>query len=214
MLAILIRTCIIFGSLTLVLRLMGKRQVGELEVSDLVPTLLLSEVAVLPIDNIDIPLAHALVPMVLLFSLEVIITFAKTKWNPLKKIFESKPVFLIQRGKLNQRALADNRITLDELLGECRAQGIGDITQLYYAILEQDGKLSLLERTKNGKETGIAHPLIIDGALQEDSIREANMTEQEVLGLAYQSGHKPKNIFLLQCDDAGNTYCIPREKHP
>ena len=90
--------------------------------------------------------------------MEIIITFLKTKWNPLKKIFESKPVFLIRRGVLNQKELERNRISVNEFLGELRMQGISVLTDAYYAILEQDGKLSVVKRAKPGEEEkGLSH---------------------------------------------------------
>lgn len=213
MITILLRTIIIYISLTIVLQLMGKRQVGELEISDLVPTLLLSEVAALPIDDTDIPLAHAIIPMLFLFSAEVIITFAKTKWNPLKKIFEGHPVFLIEKGRVNQKALADNRISVEEFLGACRLQGVADISRLFYAILEQDGKLSLLERAKPGEaECGMAHALIIDGSIQEKNGLLLGLSRGDILSLAKGQGYQPEEIFLLQQDDAGAVLCIPKSE--
>ncbi len=213
MISIFIRTGIIYAVLTVVLRLMGKRQVGELEVSDLIPTLLLSEIAALPIDDTDIPLAHALIPMAFLFGVEIIVTFAKTKWNPLKKVFEGKPIFLIEKGKINQTALGESRISIDELLGECRIQGIGDICEVYYGILEQDGKISLLKRKPpNETETGMAHPLILDGTIQEKAGEKLGLDMEAICHLAKERGYSPKDIFILQQDDLGKTVCIPKER--
>ena len=99
MFSIFARVIIIYFLITLVLRIMGKRQVGELELSELVTTLLLSEIAALPVDDPDIPFSHAVIPMLLIFTLEIVVTYLKTKCNPLKRIFESKPVFIIEKGK-------------------------------------------------------------------------------------------------------------------
>ena len=213
MVSIFFRTLVIYISLTVVLRLMGKRQVGELEVSDLIPTLLLSEVAALPIDDTDIPLSHALIPMVFLFAAEVIVTFAKTRWNPLKKVIESEPIFLIERGIINQRALGENRISINEFLGECRVQGIGDVSELYYAILEQDGKMSLLKKADPAHgEAGLAHPLILDGEVQDDAARRLKMDGDAIERLGRQNGYAVEDIFLLQQNDEGQVICIPKER--
>ena len=136
MISLLFRTLLIYLFLTMILRLMGKRQVGEMEISELVTTLLLSEIAALPMEDTDIPVLHALVPILAIVALEIIITYLKTKWNPLKKIFESQPVFLIRRGVLNQTELERNRISVNEFLGELRMQGVSVLTDAYYAILE------------------------------------------------------------------------------
>lgn len=212
MASILFRTIIIYFLLTFTLRIMGKRQVGEMELSELVTTLLLSEIAALPIDDPDIPFLHAIIPVLLIFSLEVIITFCKTKFDPLKRIFESKPVFLIERGILNQKELAKNRISINEFLGELRIQGIADIHDAYYAILEQDGKLSVVKRSNSpGPETGIAHPLVTDGTINPEAASRLSMNEEQVRALCRTEGVDVEDVFLLQKDDAGTVRFIKRE---
>ncbi len=212
MVALFFRTIIIYFLLTFTLKVMGKRQVGELQISELVTTLLLSEIAALPIDDPDIPLLHAVVPILLIFSLEVIVTFLKSRFNPLKHIFEGKPTFLIERGVLNQEELARNRITMSEFISECRVQGVGDIFTIYYAILEQDGKLSVIERAKNGeKEVGIAHPLVLDGEISRDAAAHLGLTDDCIYQMCKAEGGTPESFFLLQMDDGGMIRSIKKE---
>ncbi len=212
MASLFFRTIIIYFLLTFTLRIMGKRQVGELQISELVTTLLLSEIAALPIDDTDIPLLHAIVPILLIFSMEIIITFLKSRWNPLKHIFEGKPTFIIERGVLNQAELSKNRITLSEFISECRVQGVGDIFHIYYAILEQDGKLSIIERAKSGDtECGIAHPLVIDGELCPEAIEKLQLTETIVKNMCRAEGVDIEDMFLLQVDDANTVHAIRKE---
>ena len=136
MASIFIRSIIIYVFLGFSLKMMGKRQIGELEVGELVSTLVVSEVAVLPIADPDVPLLNAIVPIVLVVCLEIIISSVKNKSEKLKKCIEGEPVFLIFRGKLIQSALADNRMSVNELLCEVRMQGIANINDVYYAVLE------------------------------------------------------------------------------
>lgn len=212
MISLLFRTLLIYLFLTMILRLMGKRQVGEMEISELVTTLLLSEIAALPMEDTDIPVLHAAVPILAIVALEIIITFLKTKWNPLKKIFESKPVFLIRRGVLNQKELERNRISVNEFLGELRMQGVSVFTDAYYAILEQDGKLSVVKRAKPGEEEkGLSHPLISDGQINKNALDDLNMTEETVKTLCLAEGTTPEDVFLLLRDDAGGIICIRKE---
>ena len=194
------------------LRLMGKRQVGEMEVSELVTTLLLSEIAALPMEDTDFPVLYAIVPILVIFTFEVIITFLKTKWNPLKKIFESKPVFLIRRGVLDQKELGKNRISLGELLSELRIQGISTYGDAYYAILEQNGKLSVVKRAKPDEtEKGISHTLVSDGKISKETMKDLGLTEENVIALCRAEGATPEEIFLLLRDDAGTVTCIKKE---
>ncbi len=211
MAALFFRTILIYFLLTLALRIMGKRQVGELEISELVTTLLLSEIAALPIDDPDIPLLHAVVPILLIFSIEIIITHLKSRWNPLKRIFESKPTFLIERGVLRQDELLKNRITVSEFISACRIQGVSDIFNIYYAILEQDGKLSVMQRAKAGEEEcGIAHPLILDGEIEEETVTKLGLSREQLDGICLAEGADAKDLFLLQIDDAGAVKSIKK----
>ncbi|MDD6980993.1 MAG: DUF421 domain-containing protein [Clostridia bacterium] len=213
MISLFFRTFLLFAFLTLMLRLMGKRQVGEMEVSELVTTLLLSEIAALPMEDTDFPVLYAIVPILVIFSFEVIITFLKTKWNPLKKLFESKPVFLIKRGVLDQKELGKNRISLGELLSELRIQGISTYGDAYYAILEQNGKLSVVKRAKPDEtEKGISHTLVSDGKLSKEAMKDLGLTEENVLALCRAEGATPEEIFLLLRDDAGTVTCIKKEE--
>lgn len=213
MISLFFRTFLLFAFLTLMLRLMGKRQVGEMEVSELVTTLLLSEIAALPMEDTDFPVLYAIVPILVIFSFEVIITFLKTKWNPLKKLFESKPVFLIKRGVLDQKELGKNRISLGELLSELRIQGIATYGDAYYAILEQNGKLSVVKRAKPDEtEKGISHTLVSDGKLSKEAMKDLGLTEENVLALCRAEGVTPEEIFLLLRDDAGTVTCIKKEE--
>ena len=212
MATIFFRTLFIYALLSLMLRLMGKRQVGELEVSELVTTFLLSEIAALPIDDPDIPLLYAVVPILLLFSIEVMLTFLKTKWNPLKTLLESKPVYLLERGKLNQSALAQTRISVEELLGALREKGYSDVENLYYIILEQNGHLSVFEREQANVQSGISHALVIDGEVKEETLRKLGIGQAKLEQLCAQTGVTADRLFLLQVDDAGKIAYIKKEE--
>ena len=213
MFSIFARVIIIYFLITLVLRIMGKRQVGELELSELVTTLLLSEIAALPVDDPDIPFSHAVIPMLLIFTLEIVVTYLKTKCNPLKRIFESKPVFIIEKGRINQKELAKNRISIGELMGELRIQGITDIYDAYYAILEQNGKLSVVKRNPSQTpDPGLSHTLIADGEINEVAMQHLNMTKDDIISLCTSLGAPVKQVFLLLKDDAGTIRFVPKEE--
>lgn len=222
MFVIFFRSIILYLLLLFMFRFMGKRQVGELEISDLVTTLLLSEIAALPIDDPDIPLTYALVPILLIMCLEVITTWLETKYNPLKKLFQGKPIMLVSRGQVDINALRKMRITLNELISECRTQGIGDIRQVNYAILEPNGKLSVLPKAENspitpsylsnnGRDDGILHPLVIDGVVQKQILTKLSISEEKFYRLCKKEGGEAKDFFLLGIDDFGQSYAIKKE---
>ncbi len=153
MLTLLIRTVLIYIFLIVTLRLMGKRQIGELEVTDLIATLLLSEVASLPIADPSIPVSHALVPMVVLLTLEVISSLLLLRVPRLKKLLSATPTVLMEGGVLDRRALLDARLSIEELMSEVRQQGYADLENVDCAILEKNGKLTVLPKAKYAPPT-------------------------------------------------------------
>ena len=153
MVTVLFRTLVIYLILSVVVRLMGKRQIGELEVSDLVTTLLVSEIASLPVTNPEIPIFYALVPIVTLLVLEVAASFLLIKFPVLKKLFSAQPTILLRRGKLQPQALSDNRISCEEMMEEIRQQGYYDLSEIDEAILESNGKLTIVPKSDNASPT-------------------------------------------------------------
>ena len=187
---------------------MGKSQIGELEVSELVTTLLISEVASLPIADPDIPLMNAIIPILLVVSVEIIVSTLKNKSERLKKYIEGEPIFVIKRGVLIQRALKDNRISINELLCEMRTQGIGDIQDVHYAILEQNGKLSIL---KSGESERLAHAIIIDNEVIEKNLLSLGYSTGWLENELKRNGVELSEVFWMTVDDGGSTTIILQE---
>ena len=206
--SIFIRTIIIYFILTLVLKIMGKRQIGELEVNELVSTLLISEIAAMPISDNNIPLLSALVPIVFIATLEIFISALKNKWHGLKKVIEGKPVYIIYKGRLNQNILAENRISINEVLTEMRSQGIGNLSDIYYGILEQNGKLSFLK--SSDRET-VAHTIIIDGVPDYDNLRRLGYNEEWVYKILRSRKISLSDVFLMSITDDNELSIIKKE---
>jgi uncharacterized membrane protein YcaP (DUF421 family) len=187
---------------------MGKRQLGEMNVSELVSTLLVSEIASIPIDDPDIPLMNAIIPILLILSLEIILSTIKNKSEKMKEIVEGKPQYIIYKGRLLQKALKDNRISVNELLSELRAQGIGSIEDVYYAAVEQNGTLSVIKNTDNE----IAHPLIIDGQVLSENLRALGYDD---IWLTKQLGtmrKRAQEVFLMTVTDKGRIHLIAKDR--
>ena len=204
MLSIFIRTIIIYVVLNIMLKIMGKRQIGELEVNELVSTLLISESASAPITDGDVPMLYALIPILFICATEIVLAFIKNKLPLMKRAIEGKSVYIIYKGKLRQRVLAENRISINEILTEMRIQGIGDISEVEYGMLEQNGKVSLLKKADNA-----VHTLITDGELDRESMSELMMNEETVKNMIGE--RRINEVFLLTVDDNGQTHIIPKE---
>ena len=208
MASVLIRTVLIYGFLALAMKLMGKRQLGELETGELISALLISEIAALPIDNPDIPLSSAIFPTLLIITLEILLSFIKNKSNRLKRAVDGEPTFIIYKGRLRQDVLRENRISINEVLSELRVMGVGDIADADYVILEQNGKLSVLQKNRDR----MAHALIIDGEVNEATLRALGYNREWLNKRLAEASRKADEVFLLTVGDDGTINIIKEEK--
>ncbi len=223
MLTVLFRTVLIYALLIVVMRLMGKRQIGELEVSDLITTFLISEIATLPITEPEIPFLHAIVPIIILLTLEVVISMVLAKSPKLKNIFTARPATLIKDGVISQKEMSDARLSFDELFSELRSQSIDDISQIKYAILEQNGKITVIQKARfrqpsaeqlhlKPKESGLFHIIIEQGSVNKHGMTQLKLTESSVRSILKKKGLDIKDVYLMMINDAGETKIIPKEK--
>ena len=207
MLSIILRTLIVYALLTVSLKIMGKRQLGELDIGELVTTLLISEVAAIPIDDPDIPLLNAILPILVLFSIEIIISSLKNKSDKMKRIIEGVPSYIIYDGKLSQSALIQNRLSINEFLSQMRQMGIGDISEISYAVLEQDGRMSVFK-----KGDAVSHALIIDEVVQTNNLKRLGYNDEWLTKeLRKQKVHK-NDIFLMTVNDSGDVYILRKDR--
>lgn len=222
MITVAIRTFLIYLFLNIALRILGKRQIGELEIGELVSTLLLSELATTAISDPSVPLSFSLLPVLLIMSFELLTSDIKNRSPILKRIFEGSPGILIRRGVLDQNELRRMRISVEELLSAFRLQGVVSIADVYYAILEQNGQLSVVLRKEKEqptckelglsvKETGISHAVIVDGEIKREELRASGRTEAWLKGALHAQGVSPKEVFLFAVDDGGEVVCIPKK---
>lgn len=215
MLTILFRTVIIYVFLLIIMRLMGKRQIGELEISDLVTTFLLSEIASLPITDTNIPVAFAIIPMVILLTFEVVSSWVLSRFPFFKNFLSARPATLISDGRINRREMLAARLSLDELIGELRQNGISDISEVRYAILEQNGKISVIQNAKDKPvsvsqikvevcDNGMDRIIISDGSINKHSLKALGISELDVEQILQKKRLSRKEIYLMLMDDRKN----------
>ena len=200
MATVLLRTVIIYFIFTISVRLVGKRQIGELQLSEFVTMLMLSELAINCIQDISFPMSYSLLPMIFLLCSEVIISFLITKSRKMKNLFLGAPNIIIKEGILNQRELAKQRMSINELLSELRLKDIDDISKVDYAIIEPNGKLSVFEKKKGGgsvDKTDFCYAIIIDGEIDEGSLEYLKIDENWIEKFLKSKGYKLNEIFLM-----------------
>ena len=223
MITLIFRTLLVYIFLILIMRLMGKRQIGELEVTDLVATLLLSEIASLPITDPNIPVLHAMIPMIVLLSLEVFSSYILLRAPRLKKFLSASPTILIKDGVLDQAALTATRLSVEELMSEIRQQGFCSLAYVWYAILEKDGKLTVLPRARyspptqeqlniSASEESLMHVVYNGGVWNDMGLsligKDRSWLEKQMV----RRGVRLADQFCVTANSQGEIYWIPKEK--
>lgn len=222
MLTILLRTVILYVVLIGTMRLMGKRQLGELEVSELVTTLLISEIASLPIGDPSLPVMYAVIPLVTILTLEVSLSVLLLKCPKLKGLASARPSVLIRHGHVDQKEMRRIRISIDELVSEVRQSGLPSLEDVDYAILEQNGKISIIPRKiaqppdakalgLSPKESGVVHVLIGDGKIDEYNLKLLRLDREWLYDRLSEKVLAPEEVFFLGMDDGGTLYWIEKE---
>lgn len=218
------RTIIIFLTLLISMRLMGKRQLGELELSELVVAVLISNVASHPLQEISISLMNGLLPIIILLCCELIISGLIVRSAKIRQLICGKPCFIITDGIINQREMKKNRFTLDELYEELRNQGVLDVSTVKFAILETDGKLNIVlfpaEQPVTAGQMGIStsddgYPVIIinNGRLMSHNLRLCGRDEKWLNNeLKKRKLSEVKDVYLMTLNSSGQIYFLGAEK--
>ncbi len=223
MTTIVIRTIIIYAVLMIAMRLMGKRQIGELEVSDLVVTLLISEIASLPITDSNIPVFHSIIPIIILITFEICSSALIVAFPRLKGIVTARPSTLIENGRLCRRSMYESRLTLDELVTELRQNGYSDIDQVLYAILEKNGKITIIPKAEYAqptcsqlkiavKESGIFHIVIDNGTVNEHGLCTVGLTRAQLSNRLLKRGTRESDVYLMMISDSGEERIITKKE--
>ena len=218
------RTLIIYFSLLAAMRLMGKRQLGEMELSEFIVAALIADLASHPLQDIGIPMLNGLIPIFTLFCLEVVISGVSLRHVRLRGILYGRPSVIISHGKIRQSEMRKNRFTLDELTQELRNQSILDIATIEYAILETNGQLNIVlqpaDRPATAGQMGIAAPdtgyptiVINDGRVLSQNLARAGYNDvwlQKQLSAAKIAS--PQKVYLMTVDGTGGVYVAPMEE--
>ena len=217
------RTIVLYLVLIVVIRLMGKRQIGQMEPSEFVVTMMVANLATIPMENTDMSITDALIPILTVLALELLLAFLSLKSITLRKILCGKPVILIENGNVLQKNLKKNRITLDELTGHLREKDVLDIRSVQYAILETNGNLSVFPypdaRPANAKEAGITPEkqslpitIIDDGQIIKDNLKIAGKDMQWLHKQLAKQKLTVEQTWLFTVDSENHQVVFPKER--
>lgn len=227
MMTAFLRTVILYILIMAGLRLMGKRQIGELEPSELVLTMMLSDLATVPMQDFGIPLLAGIIPILTLLSLSLLMSQLSLMSLRFRRLVCGTPAVLIREGVIQQDTMRKNRYTLDELLEELREQGYSDLSQIKYAILENSGQLSILPWTRCApltpaqlgmeveEDMTLPQMLIVDGTVVKEGLAKCGKDTAWLQQVLTKKGlSSPTQVFLLTVDEGGKIYCVPKEDTP
>ncbi len=217
-----LRTIILYLLLIAVIRLMGKRQIGQMEASEFVVTMLVANLASIPMQDGAIPLFSGIVPIVTVLGIELILSALSLKSIRFRRLLCGKPVILIENGNILQQNLRKTRVTLDELTGHLREKDVLDLRSVQYAILETNGNLSVFpypkDRPASAKEAGIQAEkqhlpvtIVSDGQLLTDNLTVANKDTRWVQKVLRAQNADLKDTWLLTVDGADHITFYRRE---
>lgn len=197
-LGIIFRTTVIYLVIWFLFRMMGKREVGELSVLDLVVSIMIGDIAVLSFEDLEKPFIRQTIPMFVLAFLQITLAFASLKSVKLRNLMDGKPQIIINQGKIDEKAMRKQRYNFDDLLTQLREQGIIDINEVQFAILETSGKLSVIKKSdEEGVENQVPFPLIVDGEIQEENLDKIGKNHVWLLNQLKEHGEtKVKEISI------------------
>ena len=216
------RTVILYLVLILSIRLMGKRQIGQMEPAEFVVTMLVANLASIPMQDGGIPLFSGVVPILTVLGLELVLSALSLKSSKLRELLCGKPVILIENGNILQNNLRKTRITLDELTGHLREKDVLDIRAVQYAILETNGNLSVFpysrEMPASARDAGIkvrqhSLPIVIisDGELMEENLQKAKKDQRWLRQVLQQQAATVEETWLLTVDGGNHVTFFRKE---
>ncbi len=190
MLILIFKTIILYLIITVSYRIMGKKEIGELSIVDFIVTILMAEIAALSIEEKNMSIFYTITPIVTLIVIQKAISYISLKFSKVRNIFDGKPSVIIKGGKLVFSEMSKLKYSLDDLLSQLREKGIESIEKVDYAILENNGQLSIFQNTKD-----YPFPIVMDGELNKEILMEIGKTEKWFEKLLKDNNVELDNIF-------------------
>ena len=223
MLIVIIRTFILYITVTIAVRLMGKRQIGDMQPNELVVTLLISEIAAIPLQDTTQPVVNGIVAVFMLVIIEIIMSVLTMKSLRLRQLLSGKAIIIMENGKIDQKAMKQVRLTVIDLIELLRAQNIFDISTVAYAVLEVNGNLSVLLKNSEQPVTAkqmciktepdaLSMPVISDGKTIGESLIAINKTKKHLQNILKKENTHKQDVFLMTLDTGGNYTITKKEK--
>ena len=205
-LSIIVKTLVLYFFIVVVYRVMGKKEVGKLSIIDLIVSILIAELAAISIEEADRSILTSIIPIVVLVVIQISISFISLKSVKLRKLIDGNPIVIIKDGKLNFKDMTKLRYTIDDLIAQLREQGIKSIEEVNYAVLENNGKLSVFENSKD-----YPLPIIIDGNIDYDVLKDMKKDKKWIYKILDNNNITLDNVFYAFYTK-NKTYIIKKDE--
>ncbi len=217
----LIRAVIIYITVITAMRIMGKRQIGELKPHELVITVLVSQVASIPLEDNSMPLANMFVPILIFVSFEIIVSVISMKSLNFRNLIQGRPMFVIRNGKIDEKQMKRLRFTIDDLIDAIRQKDVFDVSTVQDAVIETNGSISVLQKAEEAPvtpkqlklsvdENSTPIAVVIDGKPVTEYFSTEKIKNSKIELVVNNENKDIKDIMLLTIDEDGNTYLIPK----
>ena len=223
MLITFVRAIILYIIVLIVMRMMGKREIGQLQPFELAISIMIADLASVPMTELGIPLSNGIIPILGLLVMHLIISLLNIKSINIRKIICGKPSILIYRGKIDEKVLKKERFTVNELQERLRGNNVFNIADVEYAILETNGEVTVI--TKPGKRNvtpedlnleveyeGIPYDLVVDGKIMYENLKTIGRDEQWLEKQLKKFNAKPAEVLLATIDGKEEIFCQKKEK--
>lgn len=205
-LSIIVKTLVLYFFIVVVYRVMGKKEVGKLSIIDLIVSILIAELAAISIEEADRSILTSIIPILVLVVIQISISFISLKSVSLRKLIDGNPIVIIKDGKLNFKDMTKLRYTIDDLIAQLREQGIKSIEEVNYAVLENNGKLSVFENSKD-----YPLPIIIDGNIDYDVLKDMKKDKKWIYKILDNNNITLDNVFYAFYTK-NKTYIIKKDE--
>jgi uncharacterized membrane protein YcaP (DUF421 family) len=195
LLNVTLRTVLFYFFITLAYRIMGKREVGQLGVTDLIVSILIAELVAISIENFNDTILYTVIPIFTLVFLEIFLAYISLKSKKIRNFFDGKPSLIIVHGKVNYKEMVNLRYSIDDLLLQLRQNSIKSLEDVEFAFLEPNGKLSIFPFNPLHLKSSYPMPLIIDGKIQNSTLTEIDKNKIWLLNILNKKNLKPQDIF-------------------
>ena len=224
MLITFVRSIILYVIVLVVMRLMGKREIGQLQPFELAIAIMIADLASVPMSEVGIPIINGIIPILSLLVMHLIISFINLKSIKMRQLICGKPSILIYRGKINEKVLIKERFTINELQERLRANNINNLADVEYAILETSGQVSIIQKP-NKRTTipedfnimpeyeGISYDLVVDGKIMNDNLKILNNTYGWLKKEVNKFNIEPEEALLVTVNAKGDIFCQKKEKY-